>query len=197
MTTLEPFDLIQLPAVPWKNGGGVTREVVRIPLGADLDAFDWRVSVAEVATDGSFSLFAGVDRIIALLDGAGVHLHASDGSVDHRLERPLEPFSFAGEAPIEASLIAGPSRDFNVMTRRSAARAELAVLRGVSDLGESTAGTLLAISGRWELEARGAPRHEIAPATGIWWNDRALAWRVTPLDGESALIAVTVTHLSG
>ena len=33
-------------AVPWKNGGGVTREILRAP--AEPDAFDWRLSLATV-----------------------------------------------------------------------------------------------------------------------------------------------------
>ena len=39
--------------VPWKNGGGVTRELLRLPAdGGD----DWtlRISVADIAADGPF-----------------------------------------------------------------------------------------------------------------------------------------------
>ncbi len=61
------FDRATLPATPWKNGGGVTREIVCQPPGAGLAAFDWRVSIATIASDGPFSLFAGIDRVITLL----------------------------------------------------------------------------------------------------------------------------------
>ena len=44
-------------AVPWKNGGGVTREVAAHPAGASLEDFDWRVSTAEVRAAGPFSGF--------------------------------------------------------------------------------------------------------------------------------------------
>ena len=71
-----------LTATPWKNGGGVTREIVCQPPGAGMDAFDWRVSIAHIASDGPFSAFAGVDRIITLLEGAGVRLHSTDGASD-------------------------------------------------------------------------------------------------------------------
>ena len=36
-------------AQPWKNGGGVTREIAVEPPGAGFDSFGWRVSTAVVA----------------------------------------------------------------------------------------------------------------------------------------------------
>src|SRR5687768_10431330 len=88
----------ELAAHPWKNGGGVTREIAAHPPGASLADFEWRMSIAEVAGDGAFSRFEGVDRCIALLDGAGMQLRSSDGTVDKRLDQPLAPFFFDGEA---------------------------------------------------------------------------------------------------
>ena len=44
-------------ARPWKNGGGITHEVIRVP--ADPEDFRWRVSMAEVAASGPFSRFTG------------------------------------------------------------------------------------------------------------------------------------------
>ena len=38
--------------VPWKNGGGLTREILKVP--ADADAFDWRLSLATIAAPGPF-----------------------------------------------------------------------------------------------------------------------------------------------
>jgi hypothetical protein len=44
--------------VPWKNGGGVTREVAACyPQGGDGQDFLWRVSIATVAGNGPFSHF--------------------------------------------------------------------------------------------------------------------------------------------
>ncbi|SAK74825.1 HutD/Ves family protein [Caballeronia ptereochthonis] len=111
-----------LVPVPWKNGGGVTREIAAGPQGASLDAFAWRLSLADVAADGAFSTFAGVDRVLVLLDGAGMRLTDAHGCV-HSLDAPLAIARFAGETPIHATLLAGPTRDFNVMTRRDRARA--------------------------------------------------------------------------
>ncbi|MDP3170391.1 MAG: HutD family protein, partial [Polaromonas sp.] len=37
---------------PWRNGGGVTRELIAWPTPQD---WDWRISVAEIEKDGPFS----------------------------------------------------------------------------------------------------------------------------------------------
>jgi environmental stress-induced protein Ves len=55
------FEGARLPAISWKNGGGTTREVVTQPPGAAFDEFNWRVSIATIASDGPFSTFPGVD----------------------------------------------------------------------------------------------------------------------------------------
>ena len=57
--------------MPWKNGGGETTEIAVSPEGAGLDDFDWRVSMARVESSGPFSLFAGIDRTLAILEGEG------------------------------------------------------------------------------------------------------------------------------
>ncbi|WP_244849974.1 HutD family protein [Caballeronia sp. SL2Y3] len=117
-----------LNAVPWKNGGGITREIAAGPPGASLEAFAWRLSVADVSSDGAFSAFAGVDRALVLLDGAGMLLTEAGGR-EHRLDEPLAMACFAGETPIHANLIDGPTRDFNVMVRRDRARMSVCVRR--------------------------------------------------------------------
>jgi environmental stress-induced protein Ves len=104
--------------MPWKNGGGETVEVAAWPAGAALDAFDWRVSMAHVASSGPFSRFPGVDRTLAVLAGSGIRLRvAGHGTVP--LDADAPPFSFPGDAAAEAELIAGAVDDLNVMTRRA------------------------------------------------------------------------------
>ena len=61
-------------ATRWKNGGGVTHELAVWPDGADLSGFDARLSMAEVAADGPFSAFPGIDRTLAVLDGGPMRL---------------------------------------------------------------------------------------------------------------------------
>ena len=44
-------------SMPWKNGAGRTTEIAVHPAGAALDAFAWRVSIADIERDGPFSRF--------------------------------------------------------------------------------------------------------------------------------------------
>ncbi len=111
---------------PWKNGMGVTREIARFPADAGSDQFVWRVSVAEVNSAAPFSAFPGIDRHIALLDGAGFTM-TLNGAHEHRLHTPFEPFAFAGEAHVDVALVGGPTRDFNLMVRRAQALGSLTV----------------------------------------------------------------------
>lgn len=104
--------------VPWKNGGGLTREVLVEPDPADPAQFLWRISIATVATPGPFSRFPGIDRSIAVLDGAGLRLDVDGEAV--RLTRDDPPFRFSGDADVRAELVGGETTDLNVMTRRDA-----------------------------------------------------------------------------
>jgi uncharacterized protein len=124
VTVIRGADLV---ASPWKNGGGLTREVAAFPAGASMDAFAWRASIAEVAQAGPFSRFPGVDRTLVLLDGAGMIL--DEGAHTHALMQPLDIACFAGESAVDARLVDGPTRDFNLMVRRDAARGTLDIWR--------------------------------------------------------------------
>lgn len=192
--SLHRFCVDELVATPWKNGGGVTREIVCQPApagpGAVVSDFDWRVSIAHIAQDGPFSAFPGVDRIITLLSGAGVHLHSADAALDHRLDTPLVPFAFAGELPIHARLLAGDCQDFNVMTRRAVCSAALDVVRGARDWPASTAGLLLAVQGDWQLE--GAQAQQLQARQGLWWNEAGPAWRLQAQGEQPALLALSL-----
>jgi environmental stress-induced protein Ves len=103
-------------AVPWKNGGGVTRDVIVSPAGADMKDFDWRISIAEIAASGPFSRFPGIDRKLAVLQGK-VALTV-EGSAPVALDSHTAPLDFHGESAVQADLVDGPSMDLNVMTRR-------------------------------------------------------------------------------
>lgn len=97
--------------MPWANGTGTTEEVARAdgPTG-----FDWRLSFATVTASGPFSALPGIDRVITLVEGSSLTL-AVEG-VEHLLE-PFVPYRFRGEDHVIGTP-AGPSVDFNVMTRR-------------------------------------------------------------------------------
>ena len=106
----------------WKNGLGWTREILRRP--ADGEDWDWRLSIAEVDADGPFSAFPGVDRELVLLSGEGMRLRFEDGELVE-LSPPHGRIRFAGERALNAELIAGPTRDFNLMWKRSRVEASL------------------------------------------------------------------------
>jgi len=108
----------------WQNGGGITHQIIRKD---DEYGMLWRLSVAEVTSDGPFSLFEGIDRSIMLLSGDGFRLQGQTG-VLCELPEPLQPFYFAGETEINCSLLGGPVRDFNLMLRRDTYASVLSVL---------------------------------------------------------------------
>ncbi len=108
----------------WKNDGGWTTEIAR-STEPGSDDFRWRVSIAEIERDGPFSAFPGVERDLLLLEGGGIELDI-DANEPRRLKQRFEQVHFTGEAGVYCRLLAGPTRDFNVMTRRALQRAEVA-----------------------------------------------------------------------
>lgn len=111
-------------ATPWKNGGGITHEAIRVP--ATGDAFLWRVSVAQIDSSGPFSDFSGYDRKMVLLQGRGVALEFGGG--EHRALRSIGDWvEFDGATPASCELLDGPCVDLNLMVTqqlRTAARIE-------------------------------------------------------------------------
>jgi environmental stress-induced protein Ves len=116
-----------LQCTPWKNGGGVTRQVAAYPAGSGLDDFVWRISIADVKQDGPFSQFPGVERMIALLEGAGMRLVFSDQDKEQvvALMTRFKPFRFAGESTVRCELAHGPTVDLNLMVRRAKAAGDV------------------------------------------------------------------------
>jgi environmental stress-induced protein Ves len=103
-------------STPWKNGGGLTFEVASFPEGSTLDTLDWRISLAEVRLAGAFSLFPGIDRKLALLDGR-LSLCISGRNVIE-LSPGSGVLAFPGDIPTSAQPLSPQVTDFNVMTRR-------------------------------------------------------------------------------
>ncbi|WP_326672715.1 HutD family protein [Streptomyces canus] len=117
----------------------MTREVASgtvqaLMVSAEItDGFDWRVSVADVDEEGSFSAFPGIDRVITLVEGEGMVLTV-DGT--RHAVGPLSPFAFSGDAATDCRLEAGAVRNVNVMTRRNRATATVRIVT-VSAAGEA------------------------------------------------------------
>jgi len=100
---------------PWKNGGGVSRDLLFWP-----DAIAWRVrvSLADIAADGPFSAYPGVQRWFAVVEGDGVELAFADST---RLVRAGDaPLEFDGADAPGCRLLAGPTRDLNLMLQDGA-----------------------------------------------------------------------------
>lgn len=108
--------------MPWKNGGGETFEIAVSPAGASLEAMDWRISMAVVASDGPFSSFPGIDRTLSIVDGAGLLLQVGAGVNPQLLTQNTAPFHFPADVPTSARLLGGRVTDLNVMTRRDRCR---------------------------------------------------------------------------
>ncbi len=128
-----------LDASPWKNGGGVTREIASASDGRGLL---WRLSLADIERDGPFSAFPGLARIFTPVGRAPAILDLPDGP---RLVGRLDPFAFDGGLAVGARLPAGPARALNVIYRASACAASVEILRGPSRQRiEAVAGATLA-----------------------------------------------------
>jgi environmental stress-induced protein Ves len=125
MRRLTPADYRRMP---WRNGGGTTTEIAIAPESAVLDGerFLYRVSIADVASDGPFSRFEGYDRHIMLLAGAGMTLDCGvHGSIE--LTAPFEPRAFSGDWDVRGELASGAVRDFNLIVDRERASSTLGV----------------------------------------------------------------------
>ena len=164
------------------------------PEGAGTAAFDWRVSVADVAQDGPFSRFPGVDRTLVLLAGNGVRLEGAGDPLD--LRTPYEPITFSGEAEVDCVLTDGPVRDFNLMVRRDAAKGEIIVVReGGQAIAPAQAYVCFAAAGASECLVAGYPPLVVAPEHSLscWSTRRRCRRRCTSIRrrrNRVALVAV-------
>jgi uncharacterized protein len=112
----------------WSNGTGDTRELIRSPSAGP--SFDWRISVADVEIDGSFSVLPGIDRTIVLCEGRAMVL-IEDG---RRIELQLRvPYSFSGDSLVGCRVPHGPTRDLNIMSDRRTTAADTQIVQVVGD----------------------------------------------------------------
>lgn len=121
----------------WQNGAGWTREIhaelaagnagevaTAIETATGAPAWDWRISIAEVTAEASFSRFDGVDRELVILAGEGLRLRFADGEL-RELHMPYQQHRFAGEREVTGEPVHGPTQDFNLMWRRDRFAADL------------------------------------------------------------------------
>ncbi|MGO4448479.1 HutD family protein [Phyllobacterium sp. TAF24] len=116
----------------WKNGKGVTTEIAVFPEGASVDSFDWRISMAKVPDSGPFSAFAGINRVLVVLEGEMVL--TVDGGSPEKLDPSCPAMGFPGDRPTSAEVLHAVT-DLNIMIRRGryqarVSRLDRAVVRG-------------------------------------------------------------------
>ncbi|HBN29799.1 MAG: HutD family protein [Rhodobacterales bacterium] len=147
--TMKILKPAEFQTAPWKNGGGITHEIAK---AEDAQGLIWRLSIAEVASDGPFSAFVGLSRILTVIEGSGLVLDTPDGPLVAEL---LKPLAFSGDLPVTSRMVDGPIRDFNVIYDAARVRAKVAVLRGpqMQDFaGEPLA--VLALGGRVLIDGK-------------------------------------------
>jgi environmental stress-induced protein Ves len=112
--------------VPWKNGGGVTREILREP--PEPTPFDWRLSLATIDAAGPFSTFEGYHRTLVLVSGAGVELDfGQQGRA--RLTAPGQVAAFDGAWQTSCTLLDGRSTDLNLIVSKERMRSTIECLQ--------------------------------------------------------------------
>jgi environmental stress-induced protein Ves len=116
---MEIIRFADLSPQPWRNGGGVTRELVSHHLAASAQdgAWDWRVSIADITKSGDFSPFPGMERVLTVIEGELLLLSVDGG--EHPLEK-YRAFRCSGDADCSAALPTGDIRALNVITRDGA-----------------------------------------------------------------------------
>ena len=158
----------QVDAVPWRNGGGVTRELLAWP-----DPHDWllRVSVAEIAASGPFSVFPGVDRWFAVLAGDGVRLETA-GHAALELTAAVDALhAFPGDVETNCTLLGSATRDLNLMARRGRARLRTHPLSSSSRLETRAAGAGLFVTAPVVVANAGAMATELPAMALAWWGN--------------------------
>ena len=105
------FKAADYKRMPWKNGGGETAEIAVFPKDASLADFEWRISIATVASDGPFSSFAEIDRTLTILSGEGMELEIAGERL--ALTHASQPHHFPADVATSARLLGGTVVDLN------------------------------------------------------------------------------------
>ena len=169
----------QVTPEPWANGGGRTRTLLAWP-----DPGHWavRISVADVEKAGPFSVFAGVDRWFAVLQGDGVNLTTGGQAPVVVRAADEEMHTFPGDVATNCALLGEATRDLNVMVRRGEARATIRRLRD-GDLRSSAELLACFVCEDAELANDAGAPIALAPHTLAWLENRARGTRVLQLSG--------------
>ncbi len=115
---LQPIRFSALPMSLWRNGAGRKADIGSGP--------GWNVGFAWLDRDAPFSDYAGRDRTITLIEGAGFELDF-DGKPPLRVADAHAPSPFDGGWPTFCRVLDGPSVVLNAMTARATHRHRVAI----------------------------------------------------------------------
>jgi environmental stress-induced protein Ves len=176
-------------AMPWRNGLGTTTEIAVEP-GAAEGRFRWRLSIADVAQSGPFSIFDGYDRVIAVAAGAGMRL-AVAGRPTALLDQSAAPYDFPGDADTGCSLIDGPIRDFNLITDRATVLGRVVAMQAQSVVLDGETALLHALRGAFEVDAAAHGQWAVPEGDTLRLDGVAGEIRIGgPADGRALLATI-------
>lgn len=179
------FHRDELSQTPWKNGGGITREIASSEEGEPY----WRLSIADVTQEGDFSTFPGLHRILTVIEGKGMRLQSPTADIH---ARPREPVSFAGDTPVRGQLVQGPVQNFNLIYDANKLKAIVRV-SGRLDAEEAPSGeedlvVIYCLKGAMETSATTSLSYH----SGII-NPRSPILRISP---GSLFLNIEMTHIA-
>ena len=171
--------------MPWANGKGQTRELARREVNG---ALLYRISVADVVEAGAFSVLPGLDRHLVLLNDSGFDLEIN-GAV--RPVQPFVPVVFSGDDVAAAVNVSAPSQDFNVMSARGKAQAEVRVATQGFDEVLPELGFYYVAAGGFVFEPLGAKMLD----SGTLIEAEGESGRNISISGQGSLICVRISIL--
>jgi environmental stress-induced protein Ves len=154
--------------VLWRNGGGLTRQLLAWP-----DPADWivRISVADILASGPFSDFPGIDRWFAVLEGGAVQLETRGTRAQQLGVERSSLYAFPGDAPTHCTALGAATRDFNVMLRRARGQLRERSLDGGPVLQSKA--SLIALFSVYAIDViAGSAATCTLPGMALaWWNN--------------------------
>jgi len=174
--------LATVPTQPWRNGGGSTRELLAWPTA---QAWQLRISVAEIAQAGPFSAYPGIERWFAVLRGEGVVLRFASRRA--MLTPGSEPLRFEGASAPGCELLDGATQDLNLMVRHAAGKGAMQRARAGADWSSNAVWRAVFTLAPATLHIDGAVAATL-PADTLAWSAAAAdqTWRLQADDPAAA-----------
>ena len=176
---IHSVSLADVAAQPWRNGGGVTQELLAWPVEAAASDWQLRISVARIDRSGPFSAYPGVERWFAVVQGEGVVLRFANRRV--MLGAGSEPVRFEGAAAPDCGLLDGPTQDINLMVRSDAGRGAMLLARSGEDWVSTAWLRAVFTTDAATLQIDGSDAVDLPPSTLAWREEAGQqVWRLRP-----------------